>query len=525
MSINSIFKTMSTADKLSIPNIVSGVRNGSIPSYVGVPLIEKKTKDAQKLQMAQAIMRQLEGGPPSTVNDQVMQAADQVTRPENPLAPTSLATDRQRPAPSMGIDAAQSNMPQEYAGGGIVAFAKGGSPDEEVNPLTDITALMGPSNWPITPYYKKLAAYPGAVEEAGMSPSMLYQLITGKRSRPDTEFAPEDSPIEVADVGRQAPMTPPQAQPPATPAGPAATPPAAGPDISITRGPEAAPPSAPPQAPQESAFSGIEDLYKSYLDRGKADRDELRSLILGQKADRAEQEAENRNVALMKAGFGMMAGQSPFAGVNIGRGAMEGAESYAKGLEQLRRDDRATVQQLASLGLKGQELDQAAMKMGIDLSHYKMQEPYMQAMTEQHRAEAGLAPLRGGLLSAQAGLTKEQAAQTATETGLLPLKAEIDKIKAYAQSHKAAGYKPPSDKYISTIQDQAEAALADPLNSGLPLNQETIIALTKTPKGSTSYNNALREVQQLALERARFKMAQRGMWAGQGSGGGIAEEE
>jgi len=67
--------------------------------------------------------------------------------------------------------------------------------------------------------------------------------------------------------------------------------------------------------------------------------------------------------------------------------------------------------------------------------------------------------------------------------------------------------------------------MADPINSGLPLSQEAIIALTKTPKGSTSYNNALREVQQLALERARFKMAQRGMWAGQGSGGGIEEED
>lgn len=149
----------------------------------------------------------------------------------------------------------------------------------------------------------------------------------------------------------------------------------------------------------------------------------------------------------------------------------------------------------------------------------------MQAMTAQHISEAGLAPLRGGLLSAQTGLTKEQAAQTATETGLLPIKTELEKMKIYAQRQKAAGYKPPSDKYIGGLQDKAEAAMADPLNSGLPLSQESIIALTKTPKGSTSYNNAMREVQELALRDAQFKMAQRMMWVRQGIGSGDSEEE
>jgi len=116
MSINSLYGTMNRAEGLSIGDILKGVQSGSIPSYVGIPLIEKKTKEAQKMQAMQALMRQMEGGPPSTVTDQVMQAADQVTRPENPLTPTSLATGRQRPAPNMGIEMAQSNMPQEYAG-------------------------------------------------------------------------------------------------------------------------------------------------------------------------------------------------------------------------------------------------------------------------------------------------------------------------------------------------------------------------------------------------------------------------
>jgi len=501
--IGSMLSTMATAQKLSIQQIQKGVQDGTIPSYIGVPLIEQKTKQMQ--QAAASLQGQQSRNQPP-IAEQVMQAADQVTRPENPLAPTSLATDRQRPAPSRGIDAAQSNMPEQYAGGGIIAFN-----GEDGSQVQD-------------PYesYEGEAITPG---EEGSWRSILSKFELPHRVNRAQDFGPSQRPQDPAQNFGPAlhPVQPTKAQPPAAPAGPAAPP--ASPDISITRGPQAAPPSAAPQTPQGSAFSGIEDLYKSYLDRGRTDRDELKDLILGQKKDRAQEERDNTSMALMKAGFGMMAGRSPWALTNIGEGAQLGAESYGKGIEQLHAGDRQIVQQLASLGLKGQELDQAALKMGIDLTQHKAMEPYYQSAAEENRARAGLYPAQAGLYGAQTGLTRANEAQTLTETSLLPIKTEIDKIKAYAQSHKAAGYKPPSDKYISTIQEQAEAAMADPINSGLPLSQEAIIALTKTPKGSTSYNNALREVQQLALERARFKMAQRGMWAGQGSGGGIEEED
>lgn len=492
MSINSIFRTMSNAEKLSIGDIVKGVQTGSIPSYVGIPLIEKKTKEAQKLQMAQALMRQIQGGPPSTVTDQVMQAADQVTRPEVPPTTTLPATDRQRPAPSMGIESADSNMPQEYAGGGIIAFADRGqvrSPDDEVNPLSDITTLMGPSNWPITPLYKKAAAYPGIVEEAGMSPSTLYKLVTGRRDKPAMEFAPEDSLLEVGDVGRQAPMTPPQAQPapqaqPQTPAGPT-TP--ARPKYDIERGQEAPPDIGAPKNPAASAFSGIEDIYKSYLDRSRADRDELRSMILGQKADRAEQEAENRNVAMMKAGFGMMAGQSPFAGVNIGRGAMEGAESYGRGLEQLRKDDRSVIQQLASLGLKGQELEQAAMKMGVDMSHYKMLEPYYQSAAMENVAKSGLYPAQRELYGAEAAHQLASANEANMRTALLPGEQDIKRLKQVASGYKGT---PGAGQFMSKLQEWRRGAYMDPASSGVTFDAEITKGLTY-PKDSPTYQRAL----------------------------------
>ena len=118
--IGDLISTMATAQKLSIEQIMKGVQSGSIPPYVGVPLIQQKMKDRQ--QAALALSGQNAQQPP--VADQVMQAADQLVRPEYPALPTA-SEDTQQPAPSQGIDSAQSNLPQGFAGGGIVAFADG----------------------------------------------------------------------------------------------------------------------------------------------------------------------------------------------------------------------------------------------------------------------------------------------------------------------------------------------------------------------------------------------------------------
>ena len=228
-------------------------------------------------------------------------------------------------------------------------------------------------------------------------------------------------------------------------------------------------------------------MYKSYLDRGRSDRDELRSLILGQKADRAEQEAENRNTALMKAGFGMMAGQSPFAGVNIGRGAMEGVESYGKGLEQLRRDDRSTIQQLASLGLKGQELEQAAMKMGIDMSHYKMLEPYYQSGAAENYAKAGLYPAQAELYGAESAHQLASANEATMRTALLPGEQDIKRLKQVAAGYKGT---PGAGQFMSKLQEWRRGAYVDPASSGVMFDAEITKGLTY-PKDSGTYQRAL----------------------------------
>jgi hypothetical protein len=100
-------------------SLITGVQNGSIQPYIGIPLIQDLTKKLTeaKAKMAESIagagMQQPPaGGPP--IAQQVMQQAAQADQ-------------------SQGVEALPSNLPQSYAGGGIIAFGGGGEVEHYVN--------------------------------------------------------------------------------------------------------------------------------------------------------------------------------------------------------------------------------------------------------------------------------------------------------------------------------------------------------------------------------------------------------
>jgi hypothetical protein len=94
------------AEKLSIQQLTKAVQEGTVPSFIGIPLIQQKMKEKTA---ANAMQPQQ---PP--VAQQVMQQA--------------MATE--------GVQALPSNMPQEYAQGGILSYADGGDiyDDDEYDP-------------------------------------------------------------------------------------------------------------------------------------------------------------------------------------------------------------------------------------------------------------------------------------------------------------------------------------------------------------------------------------------------------
>ena len=110
MTIGSLMSRMGTAEKLSIPQIQQAIKNGTLPAYVGIPMLQEKMKQEQAARSAQQQAQQ----PQPSIAEQVMAQA-------------------QAEAPQ-GIPQLASNLPaQGMAEGGIVAFARGGSYDDELD--------------------------------------------------------------------------------------------------------------------------------------------------------------------------------------------------------------------------------------------------------------------------------------------------------------------------------------------------------------------------------------------------------
>ena len=101
-------KIIANPDDYSIDTLTNGVQNGTVPAYIGVPLIQEKML-AQKKQAA------------------LMGGAQQVNQP--PIAQQILGEAAQ----NTGLEGLSTGLPAEegYAPGGIIAFAEGGYADDE----------------------------------------------------------------------------------------------------------------------------------------------------------------------------------------------------------------------------------------------------------------------------------------------------------------------------------------------------------------------------------------------------------
>ncbi len=118
--IGSLLSRMSQANNLSIPQLQQAVQDGTLPAYVGIPLIQDRMRQQQQAtqaQQAQAAQQQAQQPP---IAQQVLQQAQQ-----SQTAPLGQIANQ---AYTAGIDNLKSNLPTEktMAGGGIVAFADGG---------------------------------------------------------------------------------------------------------------------------------------------------------------------------------------------------------------------------------------------------------------------------------------------------------------------------------------------------------------------------------------------------------------
>jgi len=126
--INSLMSRMNAANNLSVQQLHQAVADGTLPAYVGVPMIQDKMKQQQQAMAMQQPQQQ----PP--IADQIMAASAPRRMPRRMPQEQQVASEvAQAPAPedTQGIEAAQSNLPTQMAQGGILGFAAGGMDDED----------------------------------------------------------------------------------------------------------------------------------------------------------------------------------------------------------------------------------------------------------------------------------------------------------------------------------------------------------------------------------------------------------
>jgi hypothetical protein len=93
--------------------LITDVQNGTIQPYIGIPLIQDLTK-----KLAEA-------------KSQIAQTMAGAGMPPPPQGGTPIAQQVMQEA--RGVEALPSNLPQQYAGGGIIAFEDGGKVERYQN--------------------------------------------------------------------------------------------------------------------------------------------------------------------------------------------------------------------------------------------------------------------------------------------------------------------------------------------------------------------------------------------------------
>jgi chemotaxis protein histidine kinase CheA len=288
--------------------------------------------------------------PETTVADDVLGAAQQMGQPQGMGQPQDQFAQMRQPVegqPQMAMmaEGGLASIPFDdgmfdYAGGGIVAFSNGGRPFDTTRRILEEMGLITEDGQFIRPYQTEREKRLMAELQAQTAPTPSIAPI-----------APVDDSAEMAKFARQAqgtgvPMTPPPPPPP--PPGPQPAPgPAAlgvsGTDL-MTRLNKAYGVGA------DGALStlpiGMQDIFK---ERAEAERlagvdkdffkNEARNIVK-QRDELKGDKKEAANMRLIEAGLRIMGGESPYAFVNIGKGASEALKGFADDVKDIQKTKR-----------------------------------------------------------------------------------------------------------------------------------------------------------------------------------------
>jgi hypothetical protein len=283
------------AEKLSIQQLEEALENRTIPAYIGIPLLEEKVQIEQRMKMAQAGQM---APPEMTIADQVMGQAEEL---------------------SGGIDQAPIDFAPEMAGGGIVAFEDGGQVQRfqnqgmvQIEPMTPEELRRYQMTKELPERFKNAAQTdPGALEDTGIAPRM------------DQPSPPPDQGLGAATRGFE-PLDPTKIlqQTEALYSG------------LYGEGTGAAAP-----GDKMGYVQKAEDFFKAAgVNLNMAAQQAAE--IAAEKEALGKDREEAKNMRIMEAGFAIMAGTSPNAFENIGKGATKAMQGFASDIKDLQKTER-----------------------------------------------------------------------------------------------------------------------------------------------------------------------------------------
>jgi hypothetical protein len=321
--IGSALSRLDTAEKLSIPQLQQAIQSGTIPAYMGVPLLEEKIAFEQRMRSA-AAARMAQGQQP-TIAEQVMDQAQMVD---------------QQMMDEGGIDQLPIEAP-EFAGGGIVAFEDGGQVQRFQNQglaLPTQTALRVREM--MTPDEKKAFDTTGTIPER-LRPQIGLQ--TPDLRAPVRMIDGRPVPIDVK-TGKELGIAPDMEEKPSAPdiagiGAPRGMGSIIGEATRMTDALGLGPKEGERVPTIEEASKQTSDLFaKSGYDEGLLKRmgQDIAKQREGLEADRSEAKAYR----LIEAGLGIMSGTSANAFENIGKGATPALKGLASDIKEIKKAER-----------------------------------------------------------------------------------------------------------------------------------------------------------------------------------------
>jgi hypothetical protein len=187
----------------------------------------------------------------------------------------------------------------------------------------------------------------------------------------------------------------------------------------------------------------------------------MRKDLEGGAEERKAARKEARDMRLLQAGLGIAGGTSPYFFTNVGQGAAPAAQGYGEDIKGLRAEDADRKKQLAALGLKGIELNQAEKELGAKLPMYAAAAKKDLGMANYYNSGRGTG--LGGTVTPE--VTRKM----------------MEQYEALASNPKA------DPAFFASLTPEVQQAL-------------------KTPVGSPSYNRGLIEAKKAADEQMMRKL-------------------